>query len=111
MQASADVISAIVNGEFSVTIKNDNGTITAYAVGKKPTLDLTLQLVITEIIRENDADVVWGSPLVGTGMSGSFKAIATEPSDTNYLWIDTANGNLLKYYNGTKWVPISAAWG
>lgn len=110
MQASAATISSIVEGEFSITIKNDNGTITAYAVGKKPAVDLALTLSITEIVKEKTSDVVWGSPLVGTGMAGGFRASTTAP-DINYLWVDINNGNLLKYYNGAKWVPISAAWG
>lgn len=33
------------------------------------------------------------------------------PSNTNVFWIDSGNNNLLKYYDGTKWTPISAAWG
>ena len=111
MQADALTISAIVSGEFSVTIKNDSGVVIAYAVGKKPKLDLTLQLIITEVTKLNANDVVWGSPLVGTGLAGSFIASDVEPLDLHYLWIDTAHSNLLKYFNGAKWVPISAAWG
>lgn len=111
MQADASTIAELVKGEFSVTIKNDNGTVTAYAVGKKPEFDISLQIVITEVKRENEADVVWGSPLVGTGMAGSFIASNEAPSNLHYLWIDKLNGNLLKYYNGKEWVPISAAWG
>lgn len=111
MQADAGTISAIVSGEFSVTIKNDNGVVTAYAVGKKPALDLTLQLIATEVIKVNAGDVVWGSPLVGTGLAGSFVASATAPTDLHRLWIDVSSSNLLKYYNGSEWVAISAAWG
>lgn len=35
------------------------------------------------------------------------------PEDTNLMWIDSANNNLLKVYNGAiqAWVPISAAFG
>jgi hypothetical protein len=32
------------------------------------------------------------------------------PANTNALWIDTVS-NLIKYYNGSKWVATSAAWG
>ena len=111
MQADASTISAIVSGEFSITIKNDNGVVTAYAVGKKPALDLTLQLIVTEVIKTKADDVVWGSPLVGTGLAGSFVASAVAPTDLHRLWIDTAHSNLLKYHNGLEWVAISAAWG
>lgn len=111
VQADANTISELVKGEFSVTIKNDNGVAIAYAVGKKPQFDMSLQIVITEVKRENDSDVVWGNPLVGTGMAGSFVASNEAPANLHYLWIDRANGNLLKYYDGAEWVPISAAWG
>ena len=42
---------------------------------------------------------------------GGFVAGTEAPSNTKMLWIDTANNNLMKYYNGTQWVSISAAWG
>lgn len=35
---------------------------------------------------------------------------ATAPSNTKKLWIDTANGGIMKYYNGSSWVAIAAAW-
>lgn len=34
----------------------------------------------------------------------------TAPDDTAMLWIDTANDSIIKYYNGTAWVPAHAAW-
>ncbi|MGF6376852.1 hypothetical protein M2140_001930 [Clostridiales Family XIII bacterium PM5-7] len=34
---------------------------------------------------------------------------ATAPEDTTVLWIDTANGNALKYWNGTAWLGTSTA--
>lgn len=42
---------------------------------------------------------------------GGFVAGTEAPANTRMLWIDTANNNLMKYYNGTQWVSISAAWG
>lgn len=45
------------------------------------------------------------------GDLGGFYAGTTAPSKTNLLWIDTGNNNLLKYYDGSKWTPISAAFG
>ena len=41
----------------------------------------------------------------------AFVAGSETPSNTNVFWIDTGNNNLLKYYNGSEWVAISAAWG
>lgn len=36
---------------------------------------------------------------------------STAPSDTTLFWIDTANGGILKYHNGTSWIPVKAVWG
>ena len=35
----------------------------------------------------------------------------TAPSNTKMLWIDTANGGILKYYNGSSWVATKSVWG
>lgn len=117
IQADATTINKIVDGGFSLTAKNSNKTITIYAVGDKPTIDLTLQLAVTEVTKKASSDVVWGNPFVaGTPKEepvtiNIFTASSTAPTDKKVLWIDTANSNLLKYHNGTSWVPISAAWG
>lgn len=36
---------------------------------------------------------------------------ASAPSNTTYLWIDTANKGIVKYYNGSSWVTVTSAWG
>ncbi len=36
---------------------------------------------------------------------------ATAPPSLTVLWIDTANGNIPKYYNGSAWVPLVSVWG
>lgn len=38
-----------------------------------------------------------------------YVAQATAPANTAVLWIDTANNNVIKFYNGTTWVATSAA--
>lgn len=35
----------------------------------------------------------------------------TAPSDTTRKWIDTANGGILKYWNGFKWEATKQTWG
>lgn len=35
----------------------------------------------------------------------------SEPTRTNVMWIDTANSNALKYYDGTSWTTVPAVWG
>ena len=49
----------------------------------------------------------------GGGVDTIVVASNTAPDNTKVLWVDTANSNLLKYYNETTgaWTPISAAWG
>lgn len=37
-------------------------------------------------------------------------ASTTSPTNTKLLWIDTNNSNILKYYNGSAWTPVSVAW-
>lgn len=34
-----------------------------------------------------------------------------EAPDTALLWMDENNDNILKYYNGTSWVPVTVGWG
>lgn len=35
---------------------------------------------------------------------------SSAPSDTKKLWIDTANSNIMKFYNGTTWTPIGSVF-
>lgn len=32
-------------------------------------------------------------------------------ANATILWIDTGNGGIAKYYNGTAWTPIVSVWG
>lgn len=38
-----------------------------------------------------------------------FIAQATAPNDHGKLWVDTGNGNAIKFYNGNEWVSTSTA--
>ncbi len=42
---------------------------------------------------------------------GTFIAAPAAPEKTNILWIDTSAGGVMKYFNGTSWVPTKAVWG
>lgn len=35
----------------------------------------------------------------------------TAPTSTNSLWIDSANDNIMKYYDGSSWQVVPAVWG
>ena len=39
----------ITDGTVALQIVNNDGTLTAYAVGEKPTVELTIQITITEV--------------------------------------------------------------
>jgi len=60
-------------------------------------------------------DTVTGMLLIGTASgnkvlnSPCFIVQASAPADTGKLWIDSANGNALKFYNGSAWVGTSTA--
>lgn len=50
LQPDATAISQMVDdGTMALYIANDNGTLTANAVGEKPTVELTIQATITEV--------------------------------------------------------------
>jgi hypothetical protein len=42
---------------------------------------------------------------------GAVERASSAPSNTAALWIDTANGSIPKYYNGSSWVPLVSVWG
>lgn len=43
---------------------------------------------------------------------GGHTAQAEAPGNTNLLWIDTGNGNILKFYDSESgtWKPVGAVW-
>lgn len=43
--------------------------------------------------------------------SGGIEIGDTAPPDTTIAWIDTKSGGILKYHNGTDWVPVKSVWG
>lgn len=50
LQPDATVIAKMAdNGVVALYIANNNGTLTAYAVGEKPTVQLTIQATVSEV--------------------------------------------------------------
>ena len=45
------------------------------------------------------------------GQSGGVYIGDVAPENTNILWVDTSNGGILKYYDGTSWIATKAVWG
>lgn len=49
LQPSAQQIVDLQNAEISLMIGNNGGTLTCYAIGNKPTVDYTMQVLIQEV--------------------------------------------------------------
>lgn len=88
-------------------IRKALGGITATGIGAIP-VPLTAavgQIIVVKAIDEN------GKPTEWEAMNRViYLAQGTAPSDKSILWIDTANESIIKFYNGTAWVPTHAAW-
>ena len=41
---------------------------------------------------------------------GGLVAQEAAPENVKLGWIDTGNGNILKFYNGTDWIAVNAVW-
>lgn len=35
---------------------------------------------------------------------------SSEPSDTTKIWVDSANSNVPKVYNGSSWITLGSVW-
>lgn len=50
LQPDSTVLTQLINdGVSALYVSNNNGTFTAYAIGAKPTTNLTIQVTITEV--------------------------------------------------------------
>lgn len=50
LQPAAEVIQQLIDdGVLGLYIINNNGTLTAYAIGEKPTASLTIQVTVSEV--------------------------------------------------------------
>ena len=65
-----------------------------------------------EVWIQSKHDNVWSDwKKLGSDSAGGHVVSSTAPSNTNLLWVDTGNGGILKYYNGSAWTPIASTWG
>ena len=62
-------------------------------------------------LKKTDAESTYITKESVSSTNFAFVKSSSTPTNTNVFWIDTGKNNLLKYYDGTNWVPISAAWG
>lgn len=52
INADTTLLSAVYNDAFSLVFGNNGGVITAYAIGNKPTSELTVQVTVQEVISD-----------------------------------------------------------
>lgn len=50
LQPTATQIVALQNEEIQLMVENNDGVCTCYAIGGKPTSDMTMQVLITEVL-------------------------------------------------------------
>lgn len=62
-------------------------------------------------ISDENGDNIAATYLKIADASGGVYINNTQPDKTDILWIDTGNGGIAKYYNGTSWIPVKAVWG
>lgn len=61
IQLNTYMMTLVSEENLRLSIKNDNGVVTVYSIGGKPSIDLDIQLTIIEVTKENELDVIWGN--------------------------------------------------
>ena len=102
-------IKALLNGKSNTDHTHDETYYKKEEIddklkGKANADGLTMSVVDSKLVitdEEGNEIAIGGGAHIG----------AASPKDTTMLWIDTANGGILKYYNGNTWVTTVAVWG
>ena len=95
---AGNVSAATANTDYlPATDANLQGTPTAPTAAKGTN---TTQVATTAFVQD---------ALSGISAKG-FEFGTTAPTNTNLLWIDTTNGSILKYYNGSAWIAVNAVF-
>ena len=104
---SADAANTYVTQTRAINSKplNSDITLTASDVGAVP---LSQRGVANGISTLDSSGKI---PKAQLPTTGGYVRQATAPSDTSLLWMDSANSDIMKYYNGTAWVPQPSVWG
>ena len=61
LQPSAEQNLLLQSLGTTMTVENASGVITVYAVGDKPTTEITIQATLTEIIRVDQGEQIYGN--------------------------------------------------
>ena len=51
LQPTTEILSDLSDEEITLTTTNEAGVVRVYALGSKPTIDITIQISITEVIK------------------------------------------------------------
>lgn len=107
---------AITEVNSLVRLKDENGNeFIAYPIskGENITYDSTSSKLEAEDVQsaiDELAGVVHN--LEASSGGGGIIVSDTEPTgDSSMLWIDTGNGGIPKYWNGSAWTAVKAVWG
>lgn len=69
LQPTLEQLEVFRNKELTFTTKNENGVVTVYAIGDKPTMDYTMQVTLTEVVRDGN-QAIWGDTVDTPAPSG-----------------------------------------
>lgn len=123
-KAEKTLATQTANGLMSYTDKNKLDTVKQNAEENFNTYSSVKvgSTTVTAGSKQGNVEFVAGENIVLTADNSTKKVtIATEgggnyigtapPSKTNLLWTDMSQGGVLKYFNGSGWVPMKAVWG
>lgn len=88
-----------------------NGYLIVIGMNATHTLQLFADINNTGFYIRLQTNAVWNAWKNITEASGGSYAGPTAPANTKLLWIDTSVGGVMKYHNGTAWVPVKSTWG
>ena len=97
--------------------KGDTGSTPNLTIGTVTTLNAGTSATATITGSPENPKLNLGIPKgvdgSGGGITKVFQIAASTASnlDTNLFLLDTADNNILKYYNGSAWVPVPIGWG
>ncbi len=84
------------------------GYLTITALRKAPSVDIPIAVTM---LTGGTGKLLSCFPGGGAEDVVPYAAQASAPENTSILWVDTGSGGIMKYHNGTAWIPVTAAWG
>lgn len=84
------------------------GYLTITAVRKAPAVNIPIAITM---LTTGKGQLLSCFPGGGAEDITPYVRQSSAPANKTILWIDTANGGVMKYHNGSAWVPVAAVWG